>query len=173
MTITPNSRAPSAEAGGFSIHGLGADLRSDGIRPPWTNYFAGVLLTFGRTVAGRMTSRLRMSIVIEDGRGSVRPYPAERRPPREVAAARATGWYSQSLAGVLVLLPGQFACAIPLAPRRSACWPQGIGCPWHDRTAVIIYYAVLAAVIATVVVVVWLRAVSGKPGRKARRMRMP
>jgi hypothetical protein len=38
---------------------------------------------------------------------------------------------------------------------------------------VIIYYAVLAAVIATVVVVVWLRAVSGKPGRKARRMRMP
>src|ERR1035438_582704 len=105
MTITPNSRAPSAEAGGFSVHGLGADLRSDGIRPPWTNYFAGVLLTFGRTVAGRMTSRLRMSIVIEDGRGSVRPYPAERRPPREVAAARGTGWDTPTPARGALLAP--------------------------------------------------------------------
>jgi K+-sensing histidine kinase KdpD len=89
----------------------------------------------------------------------------------EVAAARPTRWHSQGLASLFVLLPGQFACAIPLAPRRLACQPQGIECPWHDRTAVITNYAVFAAVIAAVVVVVWLRAASGKPGRKARRMR--
>jgi hypothetical protein len=65
---------------------------------------------------------------------------------------------TQTLAGVLALLHGQYARAIPLAPRGLACGPQGEGCPWHDRTAVMIYYAVWAAVFAAAVIVLRLRA---------------
>jgi hypothetical protein len=45
MAITPKSGAPSPEVGGLSISGLGADLGSDGLRPPWANHLAGVLRT--------------------------------------------------------------------------------------------------------------------------------
>jgi hypothetical protein len=66
---------------------------------------------------------------------------------------------------MLVPLPGQFACAIPLAPRGLACRPQGIECPWHGR-ALVTYYAVLATLIAIGVAVLWLRAASPRPRGK-------
>ncbi len=78
--------------------------------------------------------------------------------------------YNQSMLGMLILLPGQFGYAVPLLPPGATC--RGMECPWHDRTAIIVYYTALLAVVAAALMVLWVRAASAKSRRKARRMRI-
>jgi hypothetical protein len=70
---------------------------------------------------------------------------------------------------MLILLPGQFGYAVPLSPPGATC--RGMECPWY-RTAIIVYYTALLAVVAAALMVLWVRAASAKSRRKARRMRI-